>query len=130
MGVSGEGWLWLMVAAGPGALALALVLLRRQGQVERDAQLDEMRGLSRELVDAGLLRQMNLGGRAVYEHDYGYPRHDHLHCQKCNRLIEFRSEAFERLRDAVAQEHNFRVTGHRLIIAGICEECSRRGRRP
>lgn len=83
----------------------------------------------RELVDAGLLRQMNLGGRAVYEHDYGYPRHDHLHCQKCNRLIEFHSEAFERLRDAVAQEHNFRVTGHRLIIAGICEECSRRGRR-
>ena len=24
-----------------------------------------------ELVDAGLLRRMNLGGRAVYEHDYG-----------------------------------------------------------
>lgn len=83
----------------------------------------------RELVDAGLLRQMNLGGRAVYEHDYGYPQHDHLHCQKCNRLIEFHSAEFARLRDAVAQEHNFRVTGHRLIIAGVCEACARRGRR-
>src|SRR5882757_5050939 len=31
-----------------------------------------------ELVDAGLLRQMNLAGRSVYEHDYGYPQHDHL----------------------------------------------------
>jgi Fur family ferric uptake transcriptional regulator len=83
----------------------------------------------RELVDAGLLRQMALGGRAVYEHDYGYPQHDHLHCQKCNKLIEFRSEEFQRLRDAVARKYNFRVTGHRLIVAGICEDCSRRGRR-
>ena len=36
-----------------------------------------------ELVDAGLLRKLNLEGRAVYEHDYGYPQHDHLHCQRC-----------------------------------------------
>jgi Fur family ferric uptake transcriptional regulator len=83
----------------------------------------------RELVDAGLLRQMTLGGRAVYEHDYGYPQHDHLHCQKCNKLIEFRSDEFQRIRDAVARQHNFRVTGHRLIIAGICEDCLRTGRR-
>ena len=83
----------------------------------------------RWLVEAGLLRQMTLGGRSVYEHDYGYPQHDHLHCQKCNRLIEFRSEEFQRLRDAVARKHNFRVTGHRLIVAGICQDCLRRGRR-
>ncbi|MBJ43310.1 MAG: transcriptional repressor [Planctomycetaceae bacterium] len=83
----------------------------------------------RELVDAGLLRQMTLGGRAVYEHDYGYPSHDHLHCQKCDSLIEFRNEEFGRIRDAVAKEHGFRVTGHRLIISGICAECAKRGRR-
>src|SRR5688500_7236814 len=28
-----------------------------------------------ELEAAGLLRKMTLGGRAVYEHDYGYPQH-------------------------------------------------------
>lgn len=83
----------------------------------------------RELVDAGLLRQMTLTGRSVYEHDYGYPQHDHLHCQKCNKLIEFRSEEFQRIRDAVARKHNFRVTGHRLIVAGTCEDCLRASRR-
>ena len=77
-----------------------------------------------ELVDAGLLRRMNLGGRAVYEHDYGYPQHDHLHCTICDRLIEFRSDELQQLRDAVAAESNFRVTGHRLIISGVCAECS------
>ena len=76
-----------------------------------------------EMVDAGLLRKMVLGGRAVYEHDYGYPQHDHLHCQDCNQLFEFSSEELIRLRDAVAREHQFRVAGHRFIISGVCAAC-------
>ena len=82
-----------------------------------------------ELVEAGLLRKMTLGGRAVYEHDYGYPQHDHLYCQMCDKLIEFSSDELQNLRDAVAREHNFRVTGHRLIITGVCHDCSRKRHR-
>ena len=76
-----------------------------------------------EMVDAGLLRKMDLGGRAVYEHDYGYPQHDHLYCQQCHKLIEFASEEMQQIGEAVAKEHQFRVTGHRIIITGICNEC-------
>jgi Fur family ferric uptake transcriptional regulator len=83
-----------------------------------------------ELVDAGLLRKMDLGGRAVYEHDYGYPQHDHLYCTHCHELYEFRSDELLELRDAVAREHRFRVAGHRLIITGVCERCQRTLRRP
>jgi Fur family ferric uptake transcriptional regulator len=79
-----------------------------------------------ELVDAGMLRKMNLGGRGVFEHAYGYPRHDHLHCQQCGRLFEFHSDRLEKLRDAVAAEHDFQVTGHRMMIMGLCAAC--RGR--
>jgi Fur family ferric uptake transcriptional regulator len=82
-----------------------------------------------ELVEAGLLRKMTLGSRAVYEHDYGYPQHDHLYCQMCDKLIEFSSNELQELRDAVAREHNFRVTGHRLIITGVCQDCSRKRHR-
>jgi Fur family ferric uptake transcriptional regulator len=96
------------------------------------ARIDAGRKVSRptvyrtlnELVEAGLLRRMSLGGRAVYEHDYGYPQHDHLHCTICDQLIEFQSDELERLREAVAREHRFRVTGHRLIVTGICHDCS------
>ncbi len=76
-----------------------------------------------EMVDAGLLRKMDLGGRAVYEHDYGYPQHDHLYCQQCHKLIEFASDEVQQIGEAVAREHQFRVTGHRLIITGICNQC-------
>ena len=82
-----------------------------------------------EFVDAGLLRRFSLDGRAVYEHDYGYPQHDHLYCTKCRQLIEFRSDELLELRQTVAQRHHFRVTSHRLIIHGVCESCSK-SRRP
>ena len=76
-----------------------------------------------ELVEAGMLRKMVLGGRSVYEHDYGYPSHDHLHCQICNKLIEFHSPELERIRDEVAKEHDFQVSGHRMFVTGYCPDC-------
>ena len=79
-----------------------------------------------ELVEAGMLRKMTLSGRGVYEHEYGYPSHDHLYCQICNKLIEFHSADLERIRDAVAREHQFQVSGHRMFVTGICADCRRR----
>jgi Fur family ferric uptake transcriptional regulator len=83
-----------------------------------------------EFVDAGLLRKFELDGRSVFEHDYGYPDHDHLHCTKCQKLIEFQSDELSEMLDKVAEDHKFRVSGHRLIISGLCEECSQVRRRP
>lgn len=80
----------------------------------------------KEFVDAGLLRRFELNGRSVYEHDYGYPEHDHFYCVKCRQLTEFQSEQLTHLRDEIARQHRFRVRSHRLIIQGICDECSRR----
>lgn len=82
-----------------------------------------------EFVEAGLLRKFELDGRAVFEHDYGYPQHDHLYCKKCQKLIEFENEDLIRLRNELAREHKFRVTGHRLLITGICDDCTRTHRR-
>lgn len=76
-----------------------------------------------EFVEAGLLRTIELEGRTVYEHDYGYPQHDHFHCKTCDQLIEFQSKSIIELRDTLAKEHKFRVDGHRLIISGECEDC-------
>ena len=80
-----------------------------------------------ELVEAGLLRQMSLGGRSIYDHEYGYPSHDHLYCQACHKLIEFHSAQLEQIREAVALEHDFQVKAHRMIVSGICAECRATG---
>src|SRR3954463_14971534 len=62
----------------------------------------------RLLVEAGLLRELRPTHRTVYEHDYGYPSHDHLHCTECNTIVEFRNDEVRKLREAVSQEHGFR----------------------
>ncbi|TWU43062.1 Ferric uptake regulation protein [Novipirellula aureliae] len=83
----------------------------------------------REFVDAGLLKSFQLEGRMVYEHDYGYPQHDHLYCTVCRELFEFQSEALTAIRDQVASEQGFRISGHRMIIHGVCRECSKNRRK-
>ena len=76
-----------------------------------------------EMVEAGLLKKMALDGRAVYEHDYGYPQHDHLYCTGCRKLIECLSDEVARIRNAVAAQHQFRPQSHRLIVTGLCVDC-------
>jgi Fur family transcriptional regulator, ferric uptake regulator len=82
-----------------------------------------------EFVDAGLLREIQLDGRSVYEHDYGYPAHDHLYCTQCQQLFEFQSSELASIRDHIARDRNFKATGHRFIIDGVCNECQQNRRR-
>lgn len=86
----------------------------------------------RLLVESGLLREFRIGNRAVYEHDFGYPSHDHIHCTQCDSIIEFRNDEIRKIRESVAREHGFRADAHRLVIEGVCQGCQRkasRGRR-
>jgi Fur family ferric uptake transcriptional regulator len=78
-----------------------------------------------KLVDAGLLRRLEVGPRMYYEHDYGYPQHEHLQCGKCGKMIEFQCPDVERAIQAVCREHHFQASGHTFIIRGICAECNR-----
>jgi Fur family ferric uptake transcriptional regulator len=78
-----------------------------------------------KLVDAGLLRRLELGSRTFYEHDYGYPQHEHLVCERCGRIIEFQSPVLEAvIRDACGGQQ-FQNSGHTLIVRGTCVECNR-----
>jgi Fur family ferric uptake transcriptional regulator len=78
-----------------------------------------------KLVDAGLLRKLELGPRMCYEHDYGYPQHEHLQCSECGKMIEFQSPALEAALREVCRQNQFNASGHTLIIRGKCAECNR-----
>jgi Fur family ferric uptake transcriptional regulator len=78
------------------------------------------------LEEAGLLRRVaRANDREVYEHDYGYPQHDHLICKKCGAMIEFPNEAISEVLEKIASDHGFRMSGHRLEVDGVCAKCSR-----
>lgn len=104
---------------------------------DADALIDDVRkaGLSvsratvyrtlTKLVDAGMLRRIEVETRTVYERDYGYPHHDHLVCEVCDKMIEFQSETIETAVREMAEKWNFQMSGHTLILRGICQECQK-----
>jgi Fur family ferric uptake transcriptional regulator len=97
--------------------------LTRRHDGRRVSRSTVYRALS-QLVDAGLLRSIaRQDGRDVYEHDYGYPGHDHLICRRCGSLTEFRNTQIREFLEDVAAEHGFRMEGHRLEVMGLCDAC-------
>jgi Fur family transcriptional regulator, ferric uptake regulator len=78
-----------------------------------------------KLVEAGLLRRIEVDARTVYEHDYGYPQHEHLVCEKCKKMIEFQHGAISTALREVCTQHNFQTSGHTLVVRGICSDCNR-----
>src|SRR5229473_2769074 len=78
-----------------------------------------------KLVDAGLLRRIELGPRMFYEHDYGYPAHEHMYCEKCGKVIEFQNPSIEAAIREVCQHYNFLTSGHTFIVRGTCADCNR-----
>jgi Fur family transcriptional regulator, ferric uptake regulator len=78
-----------------------------------------------KLVDAGLLRRLEMGPRMFYEHDYGYPAHEHLYCGQCGKVIEFQYPAIDSVLGDVCRQHNFQISGHTFLVRGTCAECNR-----
>lgn len=102
--------------------------------VQRVAAREDSRRVSRstvyrtltQLEESGLIRKVaRQDGRDLFEHDYGYPQHDHFICNKCGTLIEFHNEAISQLLEPIAREHGFRMEGHRMEVQGLCRNCSR-----
>ncbi len=77
-----------------------------------------------KLVEAGLLRKIEIGPRTVYDHDYGYPWHEHLVCSACGAMIEFQHEGIVAAVQGVAAEKQFRVEGYDLVVRGTCADCN------
>ncbi|MEW5737685.1 MAG: Fur family transcriptional regulator [Myxococcota bacterium] len=78
------------------------------------------------LSESGLAHARNFGdGQTRYEAAVGKEHHDHLICTRCGTIIEFENDQIERLQDAVARKHGFRVVSHKMELYGLCKNCQR-----
>jgi len=77
---------------------------------------------------AGLVTRHNFeGGHAVFELDRG-EHHDHIVCVACGRVEEFVDQSIEQRQKEIAEEHNFEMVDHSLIIYGRCKDPGCKGR--
>lgn len=53
--------------------------------------------------------------------------HDHLVCDVCGKVEEFRNKLIEEEQRRIAAEHGFKLSGHSLVLYGVCqsEDCQK-----
>ena len=77
------------------------------------------------LKESNILEEHDFGdGKKLYERSQGRKHHDHLICIKCGRIIEFENEPIERLQNAEAKKHSFKIVYHSLKLFGFCNNCA------
>lgn len=80
------------------------------------------------LSESGLAHARNFGdGQTRYEPAVGRDHHDHLICTRCGTIIEFENDQIERMQDAVARRHGFKVVSHKMELYGLCRSCQKAG---
>jgi Fur family transcriptional regulator, ferric uptake regulator len=75
----------------------------------------------------GILRELELAeGHKHYELNQPYPyHHHHLICVRCNKTIEFRSDAILKVGSKTAQKEGFHLLDCQLLIHAVCPQCQR-----
>lgn len=48
--------------------------------------------------------------------------HDHLVCERCGLVVEFHNDIIEKEQQKMADKHSFQLTGHSLILYGVCNK--------
>ncbi|MCO6465425.1 MAG: transcriptional repressor [Bradyrhizobiaceae bacterium] len=75
------------------------------------------------LTQCGILVKHRFQGESAhFELTSRLPNHDHLICTECGRVVEFRNEAIDDIRDSVAEQLGFKPISHSLQIFAVCHD--------
>ncbi|SCC91619.1 hypothetical protein THIX_10660 [Thiomonas sp. X19] len=83
------------------------------------------RAVERLLADKALRKVQLHAASARYEL-YG-PHHDHLHCTACDAMTPVPCLATGLGLGALEQSTGYRVTGHEIVLEGVCPQCRQQG---
>ena len=79
-----------------------------------------------QLEQLGLVQRMEVcRGTAGYERvDPTGHHHHHAICRECGRMVPFEDPKLEAVIGQVSEKMSFEVTGHDVVLRGVCERCS------
>ena len=55
--------------------------------------------------------------------------HHHLHCVSCGKILDFHNDQYNNLDIPAEVRQHFRVLTSRVVLKGICEQCSKSGKK-
>ena len=79
------------------------------------------------LLECGVLQKsVGDGRREYFERTAAKGHHDHMVCIDCGKVIEWASDALEKLQERICAEHGFALVFHDHRLFGHCRECQKR----
>lgn len=98
--------------------------LAKQGE---DVGLATVYRVLTQFEQAGIVERHNFENNLSVFEIVQDEHHDHLVCDVCGKIEEFHNDAIEAEQHKVAQSHNFKLTGHSLVLYGVCSnpECQK-----
>ena len=110
-------------------------IIEQEGLFEAETLLNAMQGDDHSVSKATLYRTVKLlreagiiqevmieGKQSHYQLIYGRKQIDALVCMRTGKRIEFSSDEFVALRDAICKEHGWNPVGHRVVIYALSPE--------
>lgn len=81
------------------------------------------------LVSSGLLKELDLGkDQMLYDPNYiEHPRHSHLICTDCSRIVEFEDHNIDLLENCISKRLGFTPSKKLTRIEASCDELKRSG---
>src|SRR5437773_7848627 len=72
------------------------------------------------LTESGLVREMDFGkDHKFYDPNYAeHPRHNHIICQDCEKIVEFESSKIEKL-ESRSEEHTSELQSHHDLVCRL-----------
>ena len=74
------------------------------------------------LSEAGIIQKLELGG-AQKRFDGNPENHYHVRCADCGRMDDIPHRSIPDIGDAFRDACDYQITGHQLVLIGICPEC-------
>ncbi len=98
---------------------LYLYLLQRGDKVSRATIYSTLDLLTKCNI---LVKHRFQGDSAHFELAGRMPNHDHMMCNECGRIVEFREKEIEDICDAVSKKHGLKMMKHSLQIFAVCDD--------
>lgn len=99
-------------------------------KVENNTGLTTIYRLIDKLVDEGRLsKTINKDNITYYQYleECSHENHFYLKCDDCGNMIHIDCDCINDLTKHIFREHKFKPSRDHIIIAGICEECAKKG---
>ncbi len=60
--------------------------------------------------------------------DANTTQHHHFRCLKCHKIIDFENDYYDQVTIPQELQNRFKVLNQKIVLEGICDECSNKGK--